>query len=525
MQRLSIFHRTILLFSLCGCFIEATHLYGQEDANNMGEYERLMKTEFGQFVLDLDSSSDHKSILPFHIKKLPEFFAKTDHFPGGVLIPGGRSLQRTNANRVDPRVLFTPFPKTGRTEEAKTPHGFSNWLKRQGVPKNDLVGKVFVGYSTAKDEAEVIAWSPKKRRFEFFILKHLREDPKVDPLPTQNFCTRCHQNSAPIFPRAPWTEIKMDINQVGHKDNLKELDKDFDVDSYFGIPTSGRKKIDKADPSALTFDFAVHIANRFAQMGDVIRSVGTTEENRELILRAGLTNPIPSRYIREMVGSDEAFAAKSQRYLFGIDVPVEMRANLQKLSPKSTGPTVFAYPRHMLADPSENKRRTFDPEKKRKNHDGIPKGSFAAYLFDVSSEFFAFSDDNAEILSALSSEGVEKIIQQDELKDILSTRFPTPNEVNLAIKESLLSSVSKSELLKPRAMMKLHCQPCHGGDDESNLSQGPIIQFNSSKDQDRFATRILQRLKSESMPLQGEGLDITDRQRSILINFITNLDR
>ena len=108
-------------------------------------------------------------------------------------IPLGRSLQR-DANRGDffgsPRIVLAVD-----TEPADP---------RRHV---NLKDRLFLGYQPAAGVVEAISWSPASGRFEFQII----DDYKAGATPklrsaNRELCVSCHQNHAPMFSLAPWSE-------------------------------------------------------------------------------------------------------------------------------------------------------------------------------------------------------------------------------------------------------------------------------------------------------------------------------
>ena len=108
-------------------------------------------------------------------------------------IPLGRSLQR-DANRED--FFGSPRIVVAVDTEPADPRRHVN-----------LKDRLFLGYQPAAGVVEAISWSPASGRFEFQIIDDYKAGavPKLR-LANRELCVSCHQNHAPMFALAPWSE-------------------------------------------------------------------------------------------------------------------------------------------------------------------------------------------------------------------------------------------------------------------------------------------------------------------------------
>jgi hypothetical protein len=110
-----------------------------------------------------------------------------------ILVPLGRSLQR-HANAPDyfnsPRIVVAVDTESGR--DANLPN---------------LQDRLYLGYQPEAGVIEAISWNPRAGQFEFQVIRDYRKGgtPKLLYAERQ-VCTSCHQNTGPMFARAPWTE-------------------------------------------------------------------------------------------------------------------------------------------------------------------------------------------------------------------------------------------------------------------------------------------------------------------------------
>jgi hypothetical protein len=112
--------------------------------------------------------------------------------PPAVLIPLGRSLQRTAA-----APDFFAFP---RVVVAVT-------TQPAGERDPYLKDRLYLGYQEKANVVEVISYNEDEGRFEFQVVTDYRAGgtPKI-AYANRALCLACHQNAAPIFSRAVWDE-------------------------------------------------------------------------------------------------------------------------------------------------------------------------------------------------------------------------------------------------------------------------------------------------------------------------------
>lgn len=108
----------------------------------------------------------------------------------GVLIPLGRSLQRTSAA---PDFFAHPRAVVAVTGEGRGP-----------LHAKD---RLFIGYQETSGLLEVISFNEAAGRFEFQLVRGYRAGGKPELVyAARAVCTACHQNQAPIFSRPVWDE-------------------------------------------------------------------------------------------------------------------------------------------------------------------------------------------------------------------------------------------------------------------------------------------------------------------------------
>jgi hypothetical protein len=111
------------------------------------------------------------------------------------MLPSGRSLQRTAAAPdffAYPRIVLAV---TG--EPAVSEHDAGVLLK----------DRLYIGYVEKTAMLEVISYNEAAGRFEFQLVKNYRAGARPQVVyASRAICISCHQNHAPIFPRAIWGE-------------------------------------------------------------------------------------------------------------------------------------------------------------------------------------------------------------------------------------------------------------------------------------------------------------------------------
>ena len=138
-----------------------------------------------------------------------------------VLIPMGRSLQRTAAAPdffKYPRIVFAV------TGEPATDERDAGML---------LKDRLYIAYLEKTGLLEVISYNEAAGRFEFQLVKDYRRggQPRV-VYANRAICISCHQNHAPIFSKAVWSET----NANGHVAQLlRSQGGDFDLSAQANI--------------------------------------------------------------------------------------------------------------------------------------------------------------------------------------------------------------------------------------------------------------------------------------------------
>jgi hypothetical protein len=112
-----------------------------------------------------------------------------------VLIPLGRSLQRAAAA---PDYFRYPRVVAAVDGESRARSGDAGML---------LKDRLYLGYQEKAAVIEVISYNEAAGRFEFQVVRDYRAGATPRVLYANRvICTACHQNQAPIFPRAAWDE-------------------------------------------------------------------------------------------------------------------------------------------------------------------------------------------------------------------------------------------------------------------------------------------------------------------------------
>jgi dienelactone hydrolase/mono/diheme cytochrome c family protein len=147
-----------------------------------------------------------------------------------VLVPLGRSLQREAA-----APDFFRHPRVVAGFDTEPADGDVGML---------LKDRLYIGYQETARALEVISWNEAAGRFEFQVVHDY--DAGATPRVTyanRAICTACHQNQAPIFPRASWLETNSNFLMA---ERLAAENRDF-----WGIPLQNRPNLSFAlDTSA-----------------------------------------------------------------------------------------------------------------------------------------------------------------------------------------------------------------------------------------------------------------------------------
>jgi cytochrome c553 len=116
--------------------------------------------------------------------------AKDERCVHGVLIPLGRSLQRSAAS---PDFFASPRAVVAVTGEGR------------GVLR--AKDRLFIGYQQTSGLLEVISYNETAGRFEFQVVRDYRAGGKPTVVyAARAVCVACHQNQAPLFSRQVWDE-------------------------------------------------------------------------------------------------------------------------------------------------------------------------------------------------------------------------------------------------------------------------------------------------------------------------------
>ena len=156
--------------------------------------------------------------------------------PTAVLIPLGRSLQRTSA-----APEFFAFPRAVVAIIAEP----------DSSPEPYLKDRLYLGYQEKANVIEVISYNEEEGRFEFQIVTDYRRGgtPKI-AYANRSLCLACHQNAAPIFSRAVWDETNANpaVAKLLASERMQ----------FYGIP------VDRGIDVPNAIDDAKLRANRFA---------------------------------------------------------------------------------------------------------------------------------------------------------------------------------------------------------------------------------------------------------------------
>ena len=140
-----------------------------------------------------------------------------------VLFPLGRSLQRNAAaSGSNQNFSYEPFfryPRVvvGIDEDSGFDHSLTLNLKN----------KFFVGFHEKAQILELISYNEEEGRFEFQIVKDYAQGKKPTvSYANRSLCLSCHQNQAPLFSGAPWSESNANPAVA---DQLK-----FTMDHFYG---------------------------------------------------------------------------------------------------------------------------------------------------------------------------------------------------------------------------------------------------------------------------------------------------
>ena len=200
-------------------------------------------------------------------KKVPYPFSKlVDHLgqyasPVGILIPLGRSLQKTSGYPepfTDPRRLVgfrspaTVFRASFRVllNEPEVSHIPAS------IAEIDVGRRLFMGYVKKAGQIEVISLLPGESEFDFQLVEnyHAGSNPVIKTA-DKTFCRSCHQHGGPIFSPLRWDETNANR---GIASLLKNHHPSGFVD---GIPVEHEEDALSESNPAFIFDSLVRDAN------------------------------------------------------------------------------------------------------------------------------------------------------------------------------------------------------------------------------------------------------------------------
>jgi hypothetical protein len=210
----------------------------------------------------------------------------------GVLIPRGRSLQRSQTSFEAPRVVVAV---TGETAQG----GAS--------PGTQLQNRLYLGYSEQARSIEVISYNEAAGRFEFQTVQNY--GPEKQPMlgyASRQLCLQCHQNQGPIFSEAGWLESNANASVAA------EIEKRIHVQNSSSQKNQSERKsnafyqglsIRTTDDAPAAIDQAIGEANLFAAYQKIWRDVcGSTQQPTvcrqfllQMALRQGLTKQVVYR--------------------------------------------------------------------------------------------------------------------------------------------------------------------------------------------------------------------------------------
>jgi mono/diheme cytochrome c family protein len=193
-----------------------------------------------------------------------------------TLIPLGRALQR-NAAAPD----FFAHPRLILAVVADPPSD-------EGTGRMHLKDRLYVGYQEKTASLEVISYNETAGRFEFQIVTNYGpgKTPRV-VYANRRLCVSCHQNGAPIFSEAPWSETDANSDVA---DRLRR-----EGDHFLGVePGRGNLGTD----NAFAISSATERANFFSAYQEIWRrGCGTGPEStrcRAAILTLALQHKLSS---------------------------------------------------------------------------------------------------------------------------------------------------------------------------------------------------------------------------------------
>lgn len=181
--------------------------------------------------------------IPFPLEKFAE---KLENYTGqklnstesaglvAAIFPMGRSLQRNAAvhgqSHLQNADLYFQYPRVVFAVDSESKNSSSLQI--------NLKNKFYAGYNEKAQILEIISYNEDLGRFEYQIVNDYAagKTPKVR-YAQRALCLSCHQNQAPIFSKAPWSESN--ANPAVATELKRVLNSDF----YKSIPLAGDESL------------------------------------------------------------------------------------------------------------------------------------------------------------------------------------------------------------------------------------------------------------------------------------------
>jgi mono/diheme cytochrome c family protein len=337
--------------------------------------------------------------IPFPPEKLARQLTSLD--PGSSLItsifPHGRSLERAVTDFHSPRSVLA-------------------WQSNSPSAPYFL----YLGYTPAAEQLEVISWNWSERRFDFsFVTDYAPgKTPHVQHA-YRPLCIACHQNGGPLFPGGPWNETTQNI------DVLKKLQSDArDSLSQFLL----NLPLDSAEPIRLgssTTDGQIRSGTALMQIQNVCRDgCGGDLECRKGLLLASLRET--------MSRGDSEFLGDGWRNT--------MRAAMQKAWPEHG----FAVLDGVIQDRDFDFAKPFafskdeDPLRWRALELGhsATEGMYSN-MMERYAQCWSFDKDQLELLRAWGAARLDAAMHTEQASKLVSGWLPNESEILSALGEAI----------------------------------------------------------------------------------------
>ncbi len=180
----------------------------------------------------------------------------------GSLFPMGRSLQRNAAihgQKVENADLFFRYPRVVV--------GVDGESRSDSQLQINLKNKFYAGYNEKAEILEVVSYNELMGRFEYQIVNDYApgKSPKVR-YANRALCLTCHQNQAPIFSKAPWSESN------ANPAIAEELKRVLGSESYQGLALAVDESITGR------FDTSTDMANTLPILQKIWKEICLTDE-------------------------------------------------------------------------------------------------------------------------------------------------------------------------------------------------------------------------------------------------------